>query len=138
MIVLFFALLSILNSTMDAITKTNLTTHLQKSHPFSYDLGIKIHPQTQDAGVMICVHGYGSSNRVADVIHSFKNVPDHIVGLNLPDYNLVPGNYDPHKSSFGTINEILPVLYTIKRCVVDGGMRSINLYGFFCRRGIAY
>jgi len=93
----------------NVITKNNLLPHLKKPHPFSYDLGIKIHPKNSDAGVMICVHGYGSSNRVADVVHSFKNVPDHIIGLNLPDHNIIPGSYDVHKSSFGTINEILPV-----------------------------
>lgn len=130
MILLIFMFLSILNSTMEAITKKNLLPHLKKPHSFSHDLGVILHPKAVDAGVMICVHGYGSSNRVADVIHSFKNVPDHIIGLNLPDHNIIPGNYDVNKSSFGSIKEILPVLHVVKRCVVDAGMKSINLYGF--------
>ena len=130
MILLIFVLFSILNSTMDAINKNNLTPHLHKPHPFPYDLGIKIRPKNTDAGVMICIHGYGSSNHIADVIDSFKNIPDHIVGLNLPDHGIVPGVYDVHKSSFGTINEILPVLYVIKQCVIEAKLESINLYGF--------
>ena len=103
---------------------------LKKENPFPYDLGIKIIPsKSKKAGVMICCHGYGHCNEIADVVHSFKTVHDHIIGFNFPDYGITP-EIDHTKSSFGTIDELLPLLYILKRCVIDLHISTINLYGF--------
>lgn len=99
--------------------------------PFDYDLGIEVVANKKpNAGVTICCHGYGSSSHIAEVVDSFNAIPDHIVGFNFPDYDLLHRPYDPRKCAFGSINELLPLLYIIKRCVCDAGLTSINLYGF--------
>lgn len=102
-----------------------------QKNPFSYDLGVKLIPSKhKNAGTTICCHGYGSSSYIANIIHSFNVLPDHIIGFNFPDYDLNNREYDPYKSVFGTIHEILPLLYVIRRCVIDAKLASINLYGF--------
>jgi hypothetical protein len=118
---------------MHAIDKFELFKILdvKNSHPFNYDLGIEVVANKKNkAGVTICCHGYGSSSHIAQVVDSFNAIPDHIVGFNFPDYDLLHRPYDPRKSTFGSINELLPFLYIIKRCVCDAGLTSINLYGF--------
>lgn len=102
-----------------------------KSHPFAHDLGIKIISSVKkEAEVTVCCHGYGHDNSIGDVLNSFKVVPDHIVSFNFPDYNCVAQHYDPKKSSFGSINELLPLFYVLKVVVVDAQLQKVNLYGF--------
>lgn len=101
------------------------------NNPFDYDLGIRMIPGAkQKAPTTICCHGYGHSNAIIDVVHSFGVIQDHLVSFNFPDYECVAKRYDPKKSSFGSIDEILPLLYIIKKCVIDAGLETINLYGF--------
>jgi hypothetical protein len=108
----------------------SLVSQISQQHPFSYDLGIKVIPSKQaHAGITICCHGYGHSNKIINVVHAAQVIPDHLIGFNFPDYNIT-GATDHAKSTFGSINEILPLLYIIKRCVHDLELSEINLYGF--------
>lgn len=115
---------------MFGISAEKLTKILHETkHPFSYNLGIKVFPSKQkDAPIMICCHGYGANNQIGDCVHSSGVVKDHIISFNFPDYEL--RNYDPKKSTFGSINEILPLFYVLKKCVVDEQQEKIDLYGF--------
>ena len=125
-------LMAIMGSHMHGITIEKLTTLLRAgSSPFSYDLGIKVFPSKhKEASVMICCHGYGANNQIGDCVHSSGIVQEHIVSFNFPDYDLHRRPYDPKKSSFGTIHELMPLLYLIKKCVIDGQQEKISLYGF--------
>ena len=106
------------------------TTLQAIENPFSYDLGFTFIPsKNPHADIMICCHGFGSSNRIAKIIHSFDVVSDHIIGFNFPDHNLAVRPFDPRKSAFGSIDELLPLLYIMKKCI-DAQMNAINLYGF--------
>lgn len=101
------------------------------SPPFTYDLSIRTIPsKNAHAQITICCHGYGHSNAIIDVVHSFGVIPDHLVSFNFPDYNCVAKRYDPKKSTFGSIDELLPLLYILKKCVIDAGWQAVNLYGF--------
>lgn len=125
--------LSLLGFTMaHAVPVQQLTHILQKQkHPFSYNLDVSIIPgKTPEAGVMICCHGYGANNRIGQSVHSARVVQDHIISFNFPDYDLHSRPYDPHKSAFGSIEELLPLLYVLKKCVIEGELEKVNLYGF--------
>lgn len=115
-----------------SINAAELRTKVQQlSNPFNYDLGVRIiSAKKETAGTTICCHGYGHSNAIIDVVHSFGVMPDHLVSFNFPDYDCVAKRYDPTKSSFGSIDEIRPLLYVLKKCVIDAGLESVNLYGF--------
>ncbi len=67
---------------------------------------------------------------MVDGLASYNVIKDHLVGFNFPDYGIDDnGPYDPAKSTFGSIDELLPLLYLIKLCVVDLDRSSVNLYG---------
>src|SRR5579872_4379904 len=110
------------------ITKAKLSPLLHEN-PFTYDLGVKIIPSKKDtAGVMICCHGYGHSNDLVNALRTYP-ISDHLVGFNFPDYGITDA-IDHTKSKFGTIDELLPLLYMLKRCVIDLKLSAIKLYGF--------
>jgi len=96
---------------------------------FSYPLNITIqHADRPDAEFMICCHGYGGS---ATHAKRLAGAPHHILSFDFPDAKrkgATPTN--PHETSFGTIQELLPLLALIKACVVDAQAPVIHLYGF--------
>lgn len=109
----------------------SLLINANEKQPFAYDLGIRRIPgKKENSPTIICCHGYGHSNAIIDVVHSFGVMQDHLVSFNFPDYDCVAKQYDPKKSTFGSIDEILPLLYILKKCVIDAKLESINLYGF--------
>ena len=123
----------VVSCAMHAIDKFALfkVLDVENIQSFGYDLGIEVVASKKNkAGVTICCHGYGGSSHIAEIVDSHNAVPDHIVGFNFPDYDLTHRPYDPRKGTFGSIQELLPLFYIIKRCVCDAGLTSINLYGF--------
>jgi len=125
-------ILSFIGLSMYAISSSNLSKILmQPQKLFAYNLGIRILPAKQhDAPVMICAHGYGADNQIIDSVRYCSGNAMHLISFNFPDFNCVAKQYDPKKSSFGSIQELLPLLYVLKKCVIDGNLSSINLYGF--------
>lgn len=94
-----------------------------------YDLQVRLlKGRTEDEKVLILLHGMGGDNRIGDVLQTYGTIPDHLLSFNFPDANLQ--EFNAERSSFGTIREIMPVFYLLKKLVLDGGIRSINLYGF--------
>lgn len=106
-------------------------------HPFNYDLNVKlISRNTDNSEYMLCLHGSGGNNTIADAVQSYNVVQDHLVSFNFPDYNNDNPEDDPRLSTFGTIEELLPALYMLKKLIIDGGLVSINLYGFSAGGGV--
>lgn len=115
-----------------AIDKEVLSSFAAKiRNPFSYDLGIKtITSPDRNAEIIVCCHGYGHSNALVDVIHSYGITSHHLIGFNFPDHSLNPKTFDHSKSSFGTIQELLPLLYVLHHLTKLACGNKIHLYGF--------
>jgi len=112
-----------------ASSQQNLSS-LRDHNPFPYNLDIKVIPTTSgNTDVTICCHGYGHNNQIVDVVKSFNVIPGTLIGFNFPDYTITPA-VDHTKAAYGTIKEILPLLYILKRCIHDLQLTKINLYGF--------
>lgn len=127
---IFRAVLMVMSISISAAELKNVLG-ASKNHPFNYDLNIRIIPsKKQNAPVTVCCHGYGHSNAIIDVINSFGVITDHLVSFNFPDYECVAKRYDPKKSTFGSIDEILPLLFVLKKAVIDAKIDAVNLYGF--------
>lgn len=127
--------LFMLNSSLHAIQANKLSEILlspESTHQlFNYDLGIQVLPSsTSEAGVMICFHGYGSDRQIGNILRSNTVIKDHLVSFNFPDHGIFNSSFDPKKAAFGTINELIPALYVIKKCVLEANLETINLYGF--------
>lgn len=98
-------------------------------HPFDYNLNLYSIPGKNER-TMICMHGYKGSYQIAKTLKELKMIDATLVSFNFPDHNLREGRDDASKATFGTINELLPALYVIKKHVVDEGLKAIDLYGF--------
>lgn len=101
------------------------------SHPFNYDLDVKlIQGDTENSDYMICCHGSGTNNKIADTIKSYGVVKDYLVSFNFPSFE--------EYSSIATCGAIheLAALYVLKNVVIDGGLNKINLYGFSAGGGV--
>lgn len=108
----------------------SISLHIPKQTPFSYGLGIKIIPsKNENNAVTICCHGYGGNNAIVAAVDSYRVLPGHLIGFNFPDYGITSES-DHHKNVYGTIDEILPLLYVVKYCVCELTVPVINLYGF--------
>ena len=82
-----------------------------KNTPFSYNIDIKTIPSSSKENIVtICCHGYGGNNSVADLIHSYQIFDHDVVSFNFPDHDITK-EVDHNQSVYGTIDEILPLLY---------------------------
>ncbi|MBS0625512.1 MAG: hypothetical protein JSS32_05630 [Verrucomicrobia bacterium] len=98
--------------------------------PFQYDLHLTTLPGG-NRRTMICLHGYGDSYQIAEVLRDLYNPDVTLVGFNFPEHDIKEGRaYDPKKASFGSIDELLPLFYVMKKVVLDQGLDSVDLYGF--------
>ncbi|MBX9744026.1 MAG: hypothetical protein K2X08_02305 [Chlamydiales bacterium] len=99
-------------------------------HPFDYDLHLISLPGSNQRTI-ICFHGYGDSYQIAEILKNLYQPKTTLVSFNFPEHGIKEGRkYDPKTASFGTIDELLPAIYVMKKIVLDQGLESIDLYGF--------
>lgn len=95
------------------------------SNPFKYDLHIS-YTQNKNSKVMILAHGMGGNYKISQSIKTDST----LVSFNFPDHDYGNRELKANETTYGTINEILPLLYVIKKCVLIDGHKEIDLYGF--------
>lgn len=105
---------------------------------FGYDLEIQLLPGTNvDSPVIICLHGYGGNSSQAQFLRSSGVIDPTLISFNFPNHSLEERNLDIYDSFLGTVDELLPALYIIKKCVLDAGLDQLSLYGFSAGGGAA-
>lgn len=97
--------------------------------PLDYDLHLYSIPG-KNQRTMICFHGYGGNFQIANILKSFGVIDATLISFNFPDHGIRRGDRSASEITFGTINELLPAFYVIKKIVVEEGLQSIDLYGF--------
>jgi len=96
---------------------------------FSYNLDIKIiASKTPSEEITICCHGYGHNRNIINALSAHHVLPGNLIGFNFPDHDINTQS-DYTQSTFGTVNEILPLLYLLKFYACDLNLPVINLYG---------
>lgn len=98
-----------------------------RSAPFEHDLHLFSIPGA-NASTMICFHGYGANYQIAEEIKKLGFVRATLVGFNFPDHDLQQRDYSPEKATFGTIQELLPAAYVLKKYIVDNQLDTIDIY----------
>lgn len=99
-------------------------------HSFNYDLHLFSLPG-KSGRTMICFHGYGDSYKIAETLKTIYHPKTTLVSFNFPEHDIKEGRaYDPEEASFGTMKELLPALYVMKKVVLDQGLDAVDLYGF--------
>lgn len=95
---------------------------------FNYDLCVSTIPGT-NSRTMICFHGYGGNYHIITELKASGLIDSMLVGFNFPDHDIPERPYDSNQLAFGTIAELLPALYVLKKYIIDENMHSIDLYG---------
>jgi len=107
-----------------------------REHPFLYDLHItKIERDPSHA--MICFHGLGGDYQIINHVYTYAKTNATLVSFNFPDHSIRVGFFDPAATHFGTKDELLPALYTLRRLVIEEKFSKISLYGFSAGGGAA-
>lgn len=102
-----------------------------KKSPFAHNLCVTVFPQIrvlprdqqlgQSDTVTIYLHGFGESVKAARR-HQMTH-KEYVVSFNFPDATTL------YPAALGTHEEIWNALYVIKQCVVDAGVKKINIFG---------
>lgn len=93
---------------------------------FEHDLHLTTMPGKSEA-IMICLHGYGGSYKVAERIRQTTDVEETLISFNFPDHEISPEK-DHTGCAFGTPKEILPVIHVLKKCIIDEKREQVNIY----------
>lgn len=104
------------------------SSFLGVSCPFDYDLHLTSIPGP-GSKTMICFHGMGGNYQIAQFLKENTAMDETLIAFNFPDYDL-PQVFDATTTKFGTIEEILPAIYLLKKCILEDGLEEINLYGY--------
>ncbi len=91
---------------------------------FNYNPSIELIYRVSE--VMVTCHGYGANKDIGQFVAKQVTLP--IITFNFPDHD-VSSEDDIHTTSFGTIDEYLPLLYLLKE-LIGKGVSTIHLYGF--------
>lgn len=80
----------------------------------------------KSARVMILAHGMGGNYRIAEALQLNQT----LVSFNFTDHDMFEREISFEQSTFGTFNELIPLLTVLKKCVITDGNQEIDLYGF--------
>ena len=114
---------------------TSKTVDKTEKASFNYDLHLNS-ITGKGRRTVVCLHGYSGDYRLGRHLKKV-GLKENIVSFNFPDYGIREGKFDAEKATFGTIQELLPAIYVLKKCVVEKGLHEIDLYGFSAGGGAA-
>ena len=100
-----------------------------KDHPFAYDLHLVTVPGNSSKAI-VCFHGMGMDYKIIDYVEQYAKGDSTLISFNFPDHGIRVGFFDPEQTQFGSIKEILPALYVLKKTVIDSKFKEVTLYGF--------
>ena len=94
-----------------------------------YDFHYTVIKGRRSSRSLICLHGMGGNYLQAALLQENSSLDCDFISFNFPDHDL-PTPYDAHQTSFGTPNEILPIVYVLKKCILEEQLPNVDLYGF--------
>ncbi len=95
---------------------------------FNYDPNLIVIPNDPKR-VMVCFHGMEDDSSITETVHEQKISKHTLIGIDFPDAGKLRGTFDPHESTFGSDNEILPMLFLLKECLKMENIQELSLYG---------
>lgn len=101
---------------------------IEKDNPFHHELDIRYSKGTSK-NILLLSHGFGgNSQSIIDRVR--PNTSDTIIGFNYIDHDFSHATGDDRKTSLATPLEFMPLIYMLKKCVVENNMSTISLYGY--------
>lgn len=112
--------------------KTKVDTSLLKDpHDFGYPLNVMIYQAPNDhSDILLILHGYGGDHTIAEILQTYRPIDYHLISFDFPDHNILERQLEPAVITYGSIQELLPLIYVLKKLVIDVGIQKISIYGF--------
>lgn len=76
--------------------------------------------------IMILAHGMGANYKIYESV----DVDQTLVSFNFPDHDMFERGIPYDNTTFGTFNELIPLLMALKKYIIEEGNQEIDLYGF--------
>lgn len=121
------------NPTIPLDKLKNVLADATAHNAVKYPLNVHLYPSptAHDAPVLLCMHGYGGSAEDASILRHNNCVNNyHIVSFDFPDANLTQGRKSAGNTTFGSIDELLPVYTLLHHLTTSGNLTAVHLYGF--------
>ncbi len=100
----------------------------QQESLFQHDLAIKRSPGKNHT-VLLLSHDFGrNSHSIIDRVR--PNTSDTLISFNYIDHDFTHDTGDDRTTVIATPLEIMPLLYMLKKCVIEDKISPISLYGF--------
>lgn len=96
--------------------------------PFDYPLNLTFLEKNKSI-ITLCCHGYGSNSSFVSTLSSAPDSLGSLIGFNFPDFDITQKS-ENYTSTFGTFEEIAPLLYLLKFYTENDNVEVLNLYGF--------
>lgn len=110
---------------------------VEKTEKATFDYDLHINSITgKGRRTLVCLHGYSGDYRLGRHLKKV-GLKENIVSFNFPDHGIREGKTPAEKTTFGSIQELLPAIYVLKKCVVEKGLEEVDLYGFSAGGGAA-
>lgn len=108
--------------------------HEKYENPFPYDLHYR-YISGESPRIIICMHGLCGNYKIAKHLKSQGDIKESLVSFNFPDHSIQLGHFDPAKTTFGSIDELLPALFVFKKVIIDCKTKNVDFYGFSAGSG---
>lgn len=106
-----------------------------ENNPFNYELSVK-KIGGDDSRVMVASHGMGGNFQIIDRVVQSKSYSGSVVGFNFPDYDGILTDDNALKTSYGTIEELLPEVFVLKCIASNPKVQVIDLFGYSAGGGV--
>lgn len=101
---------------------------IKQENPFGYDLDVQYSKGTNPT-ILLLSHGFGSNSQaILNDVRPYTQ--DTLIAFNYIDHDFSHATGDDNKTSIATPLEIMPLIYMLKKCIVDLHLQSISLYGY--------
>lgn len=101
---------------------------MENETPFVHHLDVRYSIGTNKT-ILLCSHGFGGNS--SQIIEQVRpNTSDTLIAFNYIDHDFSHATGDDTKTVMATPIEIMPLIYMLKKCVVDNNISPISLYGF--------
>ena len=76
--------------------------------------------------IMILAHGMGANFKIYESL----DVDQSLISFNFPDHDMFERGIPFEQTTFGTFEELIPLLMVMKKYIIEKGNQEIDLYGF--------
>jgi hypothetical protein len=119
-----------------SLTALSSCSRKEQGPPLAYDMHVE-KVEKSPSKATLCFHGMGGDYQIIDYVKACTSDDSTLISFNFPDHGIRLGSFNPEDTLMGTVEELLPALYLLKKTVVEEKYKEVSLYGFSAGGGAA-